>query len=190
MRRCWRRSSTGPLIRHKSPAGIRKGRSVELAVSHAFHTGIGTFSPSIGANYITDLDARAASTTPEQQLFDRIFTPARLRVRGGLSWSNASISTALAASYVNSYENNTLTPSVGIDEWITFDWHLQYDIGEHDPSAILRGLTVALDVQNVMDEDPPRVTVPPTLQTFDFGYDATNASAMGRFISLQLSKRW
>jgi iron complex outermembrane recepter protein len=167
-----------------------KTSGVELAVSNAFETGIGTFSPFIGANYITDLDARAASTTPEQQLFDRIFTPARLRVRGGLSWASASISTALSGSYINSYENNTLTPPVEIDDWITFDWHLQYDVGALNSGALLRGLTVALDIQNLTDEDPPHVGVPPTLQALDFGYDATNASAMGRFISLQISKRW
>lgn len=163
---------------------------LELAVSNAFETGIGTLTPFIGANYITDLDARAVSTTPEQQLFDRIFTPARLRVRGGLSWGTTAVSTALSASYVNSYENNIVTPRVDIDDWITIDWHLQYDVGDHNANPMLRGLTLALDVQNLTDEDPPHVTVPASFQTFDFGYDATNASAMGRFISLQVSKRW
>lgn len=167
-----------------------KTSGVELAISNAFETGVGTLAPFIAVNYITDLDARAASTTPEQKLFDRIFTPARLRMHGGLFWSTAALSTALSASYVNSYDNNTLTPPVEIDEWITFDWHLQYDVGEHNASALLRGLTVALDVQNLADEDPPHVSVPSSVQTLNFGYDAANASAMGRFISLQVSKRW
>jgi outer membrane receptor protein involved in Fe transport len=136
------------------------------------------------------MDARAAATTPEQQLFDRLFTPAQLRVNGGLTWSVAALSTTLSASYVGGYVNDTLTPSVDIDDWVTFDWHLQYDAGERSGSAVLRGLTLALDVQNLTDEDPPHVSVPSSLQTFDFGYDATNASAMGRFVSLQISKRW
>lgn len=167
-----------------------KTSGVDLAVSNAFETGVGMLAPFIGVNYITDLDARAASTTPQQQLFDRIFTPARLRMHGGLSWSTAAVSTALSANYVGSYENDTLTPTADVDEWITFDWHLQYEVGNHNASAILRGLKLALDVQNLTDEDPPHISVPPTLQTLDFGYDATNASAMGRFISLQVSKRW
>ena len=167
-----------------------KTSGVELAVTSALQTGLGTLAPFIGVNYITDMDARAASTTPEQQLFDRIFTPARLRMHGGLSWSAAAVSTTLSASYVNSYENNTLTPSVEVDDWITFDWHLQYDAGERSPQGMLRGLTLALDVQNLTDEDPPHVSVPLSLQALDFGYDAANASAMGRFISLQVSKRW
>jgi iron complex outermembrane receptor protein len=167
-----------------------KTSGIELAVSDAFETHLGTLSPFIGANYITDLDARAAATTPEQQLYDRIFTPARLRMHGGLSWSIAYISTTLSANYVNSYENNIVTPMVDIDDWITLDWHLQYDAGERNANAALRGLVVALSVQNLTDEDPPHVTVPPEIQTSDFGYDATNASALGRFISLQVSKRW
>lgn len=167
-----------------------KTSGVELAASNAFETGVGTLAPFIGLNYITDLDARAASTTPEQQLFDRIFTPARLRMHGGLSWSIAAVSTALSTNYVGSYENDTLTPSADVDEWITFDWHLQYDAGAHNANAMLHGLTLALDVQNLTDEDPPHITVPPSLQALDFGYDATNASAMGRFVSLQVSKRW
>jgi iron complex outermembrane receptor protein len=166
-----------------------KTAGVELAISNAFETPIGTLAPFVGANYITEMDARAASTTPEQQLFDRLFTPAKLRMNGGLSWSAAAISTTLSVNYVDSYEN-TFTPALDVDDWITFDWHLQYDAGEHSANAVLRGLTLALDVQNLTDEEPPHVTIPSSLQTFNFGYDATNASAMGRFIALQISKRW
>jgi iron complex outermembrane recepter protein len=163
---------------------------IDFAVSNAFETGIGTVAPFIGVNYIVSLDARAAATTPERELYDKIFTPARLRMHGGLSWSTSTISTALTANLVSSYQNDTLTPPVDIDRWLTFDWHLQYDPGERYPGTMLRGLTVALDVQNLTDEDPPHVSVPPFLQALDFGYDASNASAMGRFISLQVSKRW
>jgi iron complex outermembrane receptor protein len=167
-----------------------KTSGVDVTISNTFESSVGAFVPFLGASYITDLDTRAASTTPEDQLFDRIFTPAGLRMHGGLSWATAAFSTTLSASYVDSYENDALTPSADIDDWITLDWHLQFDAGDHSANAMLRGFTVALDVQNLTDEDPPHVVVPAPLQAVDFGYDATNASAMGRFISLQVSKRW
>lgn len=175
--------------RNQNIASMRTS-GFELAFSNTFETGVGAFAPFIDVNYITRLDTRAASTTPEQELFDKIYTPARLKMHGGLSWSRLAISTTLSASYINDYENNTLAPPADIDAWVTFDWHLQYDASERNANALLRGLSLALDVQNLTDEDPPHVTVPTSLQTFDFGYDATNASAMGRFISLQVIKRW
>ena len=162
----------------------------DFMVSNTFQTGVGALAPFISASYIKDLNARALSTTPETQLYDRIFTPAGLKLHGGLSWSSAAISTTLSASYVDNYENNTVTPTADVDSWLTFDWHLQYDAGEHNANGMLRGLTIALDVQNLADEDPPHITVPASLQVIDFGYDATNAGAMGRFVSLQVSKRW
>nr|WP_246371140.1 TonB-dependent receptor [Phenylobacterium haematophilum] len=49
----------------------------------------------------------------------------------------------------------------------------------------LDGLSVALNVQNLFDSDPPFYDGPTGI-----GYDPANADPLGRFVSLQLTKRW
>ena len=48
-----------------------------------------------------------------------------------------------------------------------------------------RGLSLSLGVRNLLDEAPP------FYDAFQgVGFDAANASPMGRVVSLQLSKTW
>ena len=53
---------------------------------------------------------------------------------------------------------------------------------------LFSGLTLALNVQNVADADPPSFEAPNELGFL--GYDPTNASPRGRFISAVVTKRW
>jgi outer membrane receptor protein involved in Fe transport len=75
---------------------------------------------------------------------------------------------------------------VEIGSWTTADIQLGYDLGR---SGVLKGARVLLSVQNVFDRDPPFVKDSPASVT-GLHYDSTNASAVGRFISLQLVKDW
>jgi outer membrane receptor protein involved in Fe transport len=52
-------------------------------------------------------------------------------------------------------------------------------------NGLLHGLTVSLSAQNLFDTDPPFVN-----QSSGIGYDASSADPLGRFVALQLIKRW
>ena len=58
------------------------------------------------------------------------------------------------------------------------DLHLGVDL-----DGLTEGLTVALDVQNIADEDPPFVNL-------SGGYDPQTASPIGRLIALSLRMSW
>jgi iron complex outermembrane receptor protein len=45
------------------------------------------------------------------------------------------------------------------------------------------GISVSLDIQNLFDQDPPYVNI-------DGGWDPGHASAVGRFVSMTVAKRW
>ncbi|WP_336605050.1 hypothetical protein [Phenylobacterium aquaticum] len=49
----------------------------------------------------------------------------------------------------------------------------------------MSGLSVALNVQNLADTAPPFYDSPQGV-----GFDAANADPLGRYVSVQLTKRW
>jgi len=51
----------------------------------------------------------------------------------------------------------------------------------------LQGTDVVLGVQNMFNKKPPLIW---TNYVFDAPYDSTNYSAVGRFVSLSLTKSW
>ena len=69
-----------------------------------------------------------------------------------------------------------------IDSWTTTDLQLGWTSDREGP---LGGLTLALSVQNLFDTPPPFYDSPAGI-----GFDAANADPLGRFVSLQLTKRW
>ena len=67
----------------------------------------------------------------------------------------------------------------------TVDTTINYDVGER--AGAFSGLTLGLSVQNLLNRAPPLYTS--AFATY-VPYDATNYSAIGRFISVSVSKRW
>jgi outer membrane receptor protein involved in Fe transport len=63
---------------------------------------------------------------------------------------------------------------------------LRFDGSAVARSGLLRGFTAALGIRNLFDEEPPVFLS----NTFGIGYDPANADALGRFVSLSLTKQW
>jgi iron complex outermembrane receptor protein len=55
-------------------------------------------------------------------------------------------------------------------------------------SGRLSGVRVALSVTNLFDQAPPYVDYVTPLSVI--GFDSDNASAIGRFVALELTKTW
>jgi TonB dependent receptor. len=67
----------------------------------------------------------------------------------------------------------------------TLDTTINYEVGER--AGAFSGLTLGLSVQNLLDRAPPLYTA--AVATY-VPYDATNYSAIGRFVSVSVSKHW
>ncbi|EQD39776.1 TonB-dependent receptor-like protein, partial [mine drainage metagenome] len=89
-----------------------------------------------------------------------------------------------AVNYVNHYSDPTGLVPVSIASWTTVDLQMAYRVvSGHLP---WNGLQVALSCTNCLNRAPPPVKT----TSYLFGYDPTNSSPMGRFLSLTVRKRW
>jgi iron complex outermembrane receptor protein len=136
----------------------------------------------------THLDFREAlsPSSPQLTLSGTAFYPPKLRMRGGATWSYGSISTTGVLNYLGSEVNTFATGQPHVSSWTTMDLNLTYS----PPwTGWLSGSRASLSVRNLFDKDPPYVQY----LSSNFpgaNYDSTNASPLGRFLSLQVAKKW
>jgi hypothetical protein len=112
-----------------------------------------------------------------------IFNPAKIKGRLGVIWSQGKF---VASAFVN--YTSGVTDSVKKQKtasFTTLDAALHYTTGQH--GGALSGLDFALSAQNLFNRSPP-LYAPATLDAPP--YDSTNYSAIGRFVSLSVSKHW
>jgi outer membrane receptor protein involved in Fe transport len=98
----------------------------------------------------------------------------------------------ITINYVNAYQNTLFTPSQTIASWTTANFYLTYDAGAA-PAYPVRNLRISLSVQNLADQRPPYLRIPaqdllPGQNAIPF--DGTNASPVGRFVAVQITKDW
>ena len=107
--------------------------------------------------------------------------PVDFRFRASAGWARNGLSAEVTANYVNGYTNNLLTPIQKIHSWTTFDLHLGYDFQQE--SGPFKGLGLSIDGTNIFDRDPPFVDI-------QGGYDPGEASALGRFVTFTVTKKF
>jgi outer membrane receptor protein involved in Fe transport len=106
--------------------------------------------------------------------------PADLRARVSATWTHGVAATTVGVNHLGDS-----TDEIGrrIKPWTTVDLQLRL---KPDAKALAwRGLTLALNVQNLLDTDPPFYDSP-----LSIAYDAANADPIGRQVSIQLTKAW
>jgi iron complex outermembrane recepter protein len=155
---------------------IAKG--IDFAVSDAWPLGSGKLRAGINATYFTDFTTASAPGAAEVDVLNTLNFPQKFRARGELGWRGEKLSTLAFVNYTNGYDQTGVTPIRSIDSHTTVDLHLGYEL-----SALSEGLSMAIDVQNVADEDPPFVNIAG-------GYDPQSASPLGRLVAVSLRKSW
>jgi iron complex outermembrane receptor protein len=170
-----------------------KESGLNLMASYELATPIGDLSWSINFNRLLRLDLRSTSDSPPVALLNAFGEPNRTRARADMSWKRGPLAALLAANYIGDYQNTLFQPSEPIERFLTYDLFLSYKTDNSPSISLLRNLTVSLNVNNLSDKRPPTVQIPAellgTAQTF-VPFDSSNASPVGRFILLGLTKRW
>ena len=162
---------------------------IDVLARYAMSSKLGEWLFSFNGNYLFELENQL---TPSAQVFDVVdtaFNPVDLRVRAGATLIGSSFSLTTYVNYLGSYTDDQVTPNETIPSWTTFDMYATVDFGGNSSSNWLSGVQLALSVQNVFDRDPPKVDEL-GIANVTAGYDTENASPLGRFVALQLSKRW
>src|SRR5690606_37466816 len=162
-----------------------KTRGVDLLARYAF-TALGSqFVLSSNTTYLKQEQPPVVGQ-PMSEVSGQIFYPANLRSHAGISWARILFFGSLFANYVDSLDVPGSATQSRVDSWLTFD--LQLGVRPQF-SGLASGLELSLSVQNLLNEDPPFLDANSTFPA-GVGFDSTNASGLGRFISAQAVKRW
>jgi len=130
-----------------------------------------------------DSERALTSTSPFSDSSGILFYPVKVNGRAGAAWTRGG----LTASLFGNYKSGVTNPVDGTKgaSFTTFDLTLRYDTGARE--SIFSNLAFEASAQNLFNREPPSYVV----TSFENApYDSTNYSAIGRFLSLSISKRW
>ena len=163
-------------------AARQQVKGVDLSGSYRVDLGKGRLTFRGSASWLDSTQSLTAAQSP-YNLAGTLFYPARINSRIGAVWQQGSFTASLFGNY-KSGVTNTADGSKGAS-FATFDATLRYDTGARDDAW--SNLTLELSAQNLLDRAPPLyIPVSPTYTP----YDSTNYSAVGRFLSLSVSKHF
>lgn len=163
----------------KHNLGLTLSSGFDFAASYEFDLSGGDLTLSGVATLFLDYE----NSTGTGVIVDRLNTygyPQRFRARGMIGWEKEGFSIQTAVNYVNAYDNMTSTRVLRVDGYTSVDLDLAYTFDE-GAGGVLGGTRFGLNIRNLFDQDPPFVDA-------GLGYDPSSASAVGRMVSLSLSK--
>jgi iron complex outermembrane recepter protein len=161
-------------------------RGADLTASYKIGTDSNGALFYLNGGYL-DLTQQDTPESPTETLSGLAFYPAKLRLRGGASWKLSSWALAGTVNYLPRETDTEVDPAQSVGSWTTMDASVRYS---PSLSGFFSGLHFSLAAINLFNRNPPRVLVPPTVQGIYLDYDSSNASPLGRFISLSMNKEW
>ncbi len=160
---------------------------VHATATYSVALGTGNLVLSWDGNYLAKFTERLLPGSPEVDRVGKIYSPTRWRSRATAQWTGAMWSAAVFWNYVGDYvDNRVVSAPVPVKAWNTFDASLSYAFGDRNAGP-LRRVRLILSATNLFDAAPP-MTAPKAITHYT--WDATNASIIGRFMSLEVVKRW
>ena len=157
-------------------------QGVDLSGSYRADLGPGQLTFRGSVSWLDSTQALTATQSP-YDLAGTLFNPGRLNSRIGVVWQQGGFMASLFGNY-KSGVSNTADGKKGAS-FTTFDTTLRYDTGARN--GAWSNLALELSVQNLLDRAPPLFT--PTSWTYT-PYDPANYSAVGRYLSLTVSKHF
>lgn len=161
---------------------------LDLGLRYAFSLGRNAFVADANVTHIFKFEDQLRPDSPVIDELNHPFQSLRWRARGGINWSNGGWAGSLFVNYASHYTDNRTTALVPVRAYATVDANLSYAFPNAAPRW-LHGTRISLYAENLFDADPPYLA-PEQGRTTGIGYDPVNASARGRFVSIQLRKSW
>lgn len=156
-------------------------RGLDVLAGGSFRLGGGTGTLSLNASHMLDYQRRITPRAPLVEQVGTLSNPPAWRLRETVGWDRDGWGLSATLNHVSGYVDTISNPDRPVGSWTTVDAQLRIQ-----PKGLERmGLSIALNAQNLFDQDPPFVD-----QLTGFGYGAASADPIGRFLSLQIIKRW
>lgn len=153
---------------------------LDLAVRYTLPVGANRFDITVSGTYLDQWRERVTPTSSSIDRRNQVGRPIDLRGRASLGWTRGIANAYVTLNHVAGYRDPTRRP---IAAWNTVD--AEIGLTAPDTAGWLAGTSIAIAVTNLFDAAPPFYDNPGGI-----GYDATNADALGRFVSVQLTRRW
>lgn len=160
----------------------QRATGIDLVGSKGTDTPIGRLDAYLSLAYLN----LRQQVTPESlmlPLSGTIFYPPTWRSRLALNWKEGGYRGALFVNYIGPSRDTGMAPQEPIGSWTTLDASLGY----LPPSLGHRtNLKLTLSAQNVLNHRPPFANTN-QLGAPNINFDSTNTSAVGRFLTLQVT---
>ena len=156
-------------------------RGVDVALDYAIDTARGKWAFGLNGTYTFHL---IQQITPSSLVYDVVNTvgnPLELRWATHLSWSFKGWTILTTVNHSGAYQDPGSVPARGVDSWTTVDLNLGYRLD--GGQGWFANTQCNFGVNNLFDQSPPFVN---GLYAGALGYDAANASLLGRQVSLQV----
>ena len=160
----------------------QKIKGVDLSGSYRFDLDNGRLLIRGSASWLNSSQQNSAGHGAFD-LAGRIFYPAKVNGRAGAVWTRDGFALSAFANYAQGVTDHLASRKTA--SFTTLDATLRYMLDEG--GRAWSGLEFALSAQNLFNRAPPLYT--PAVIT-DIPYDSTNYSAIGRFVSVSISKYW
>jgi iron complex outermembrane recepter protein len=160
---------------------VNAGKTLAEGLDFQLFYRLGRFNLAGNGTYFTKYRTAVSTSAPLLNSLNTIFNPPRFRSRSSVGYDGGATNAVLFWNFTNSYNNNRVAPTQSVKDYSTFDLHVahRFDGGLTDKSR----LTLALDVSNLFDVDPPFVDIPES-PNGGGGFDPTVSNPIGRVISI------
>lgn len=162
----------------------QKIRGVDLAARYEVQFGSDDRLALSGSASWLQSRQRLDPSLPYTDLAGTIFNPPHWRGRVGATWTRGPLSASAFANYSGAVDDVRSSPAVRVGSQTTFDLALVY---RPSPQGLIPGVGFALAVRNLLNDKPAYAR---PVADYYVNYDSTNQSAIGRFISVSLTKEW
>jgi len=166
---------------HVNVAGQRI-RGLDLSASYWLDIGAGRLTFRGSGSWLDSTQTNG----PEERAFDlagTLYSPAKVNARAGLVWHQGGFTAAAFGNYTSGVTDSVT--GFRTASFATADLNLRYSMD--DAAGSRAGWDFALSAQNLFDRAPPlHQPGDPTWVP----YDSTNYSAIGRYLSVSVSRRF
>lgn len=162
---------------------IMRTSGLDLDGSWAARTAFGNLELGLNTTYIFRFENQFTSNAPAVSRLNTPYNPVDLKIRARAIIRRGGLTFASFVNYTNSYTDDTTGTAHPIASWTTIDATMKYRFSAEKGPLADAALLIA--VTNIADKSPPFVLNP----LFGINFDGANANALGRFFSVQLSKR-
>jgi iron complex outermembrane receptor protein len=162
--------------------GRVKTDGIEFGASYRWWNDSDDWVIGVDAQHVMSYEQALLPTTPMVDYANTINYPLGWTGRARLGWSRSALSATAFVNYAGSYENTSVASVPSVDAYTTVDLSLRYS--PESDNAWLSGVTFSLDVNNLLDKEPPVVI------NGNLAFDPQVASVVQRQILFGIRKSW